>query len=124
MAFKRNKEPRPKREFRPQAHATVYLIALLYVAYLLGSMIWRAVQGGPEAPTGLQLALGVVVLGGGAAVLGVLTWHMLHLEPPARQPGAQQEPAGQAPQAPPEEAVSGQGQEAPAPEGEDGADSA
>ena len=67
------KEKKPKREFRPQAHATVYLIALLYVGYLLVSMILRALRGGPEAPTGLQLALGILILGGGAAVLGVLT---------------------------------------------------
>lgn len=84
------KEKKPKREFRPQAHATVYLIALLYVGYLLVSMILRALRGGPEAPTGLQLALGILILGGGAAVLGVLTWHMLHLPPAGPKP---EEPA-------------------------------
>lgn len=82
------KDRRPKREFRPQAHAAIYLIALLYVAYLLFQMVMGAVRGGPDAPAGWQLALGVAVLGGGAALLGVLTWHMLHL--PAK--GAQNAP--------------------------------
>ena len=31
--------------------------------------------------TVVSLALGVAVLGGGAALLGVLTWHMLRLPP-------------------------------------------
>ena len=82
------KNRRPKREFRPQAHAALYLIALLYVAYLLFQMVMGAVRGGPDAPASWQLALGVAVLGGGAALLGVLTWHMLHL--PAK--GAQNAP--------------------------------
>ncbi len=75
------KNRRPKREFRPQAHAALYLIALLYVAYLLFQMVMGAVRGGPDAPASWQLALGVAVLGGGAALLGVLTWHMLRLPP-------------------------------------------
>ncbi len=77
---------RPKREFRPGSHATIYLLGLLYLGYLLFQLIRNAVQGGENAPETLHLVLGVVVLGGGMVLLGYMAWRMTHLEPPKKEP--------------------------------------
>ena len=84
MAFKR----RPKREFRPSAHATVYLLGLLYLGYLLVRMILDARAGGPDAPTALHLVAGGVVLGGGMVFLAVLAWRMSRMPVPEQKEDA------------------------------------
>ncbi len=82
---------RPKREFRPGSHATIYLLALLYLAYLLFQLVRNAVQGGENAPEPLHLVLGVAVLGGGIALLGFMAWRMTHLQQPESEPPAAEE---------------------------------
>lgn len=81
MAFKR----RPKREFRPTAHATVYLLGVLYLGYLLVRMLLDARAGGPDAPTAMHLAVGGVVLGGGMIFLAILAWRICHLPAPEKK---------------------------------------
>lgn len=81
MAFKR----RPKREFRPSAHATVYLLGLLYLGYLLVRMILDARAGGPDAPTTFHLVVGGIVLGGGMVFLAVLAWRMSRIPVPEKK---------------------------------------
>lgn len=93
------KNKRPKREFRPQSHAVIYLIALFYVCYLLYRIVSRAVAGGADAPTALELILGIVILGGGAVLLVIMAWRMCHIEPPS---GEEEQKA--LPQEEPEEA--------------------
>lgn len=70
---------KPKREFSPNAHASIYLLALLYVGYQLFQLIKSAVNGGANAPSTLNLVLGIVVLGGGVILLAFLIWRMTHL---------------------------------------------
>ena len=70
---------KPKREFSPNAHASIYLLALLYVGYQLFQLIKNAVNGGANAPSTLNLVLGIVVLGGGVILLAFLIWRMTHL---------------------------------------------
>lgn len=81
MAFKR----RPKREFRPSAHATVYLLGLLYLGYLLVRMILDARAGGPDAPTTFHLVVGGIVLGGGMVFLAILAWRMIRIPAPEKE---------------------------------------
>lgn len=73
---------RPKREFRPGSHATIYLIALLYLCYLLAQLIQNFLRGGENAPELSFFVLGVVVLGGGIVALGLMAWRITHLPPP------------------------------------------
>ena len=82
---------RPRREFRPGSHATIYLLALVYLGYLLFQLIRNFLQGGESAPEPLHLILGILVLGGGMAILGFMAWRMTHLPPkeeeePERKP--------------------------------------
>ena len=70
-----------KREFSPNAHASIYLIAIVYLGYLLFQLIQSAVSGGPGAPSTMNLILGVVVLGGGILLLAFLSWKITHLPP-------------------------------------------
>ena len=81
MAFKR----RPKREFRPSAHATVYLLGLLYLGYLLVRMLLDARAGGPDAPTTFHLVVGGIVLGGGMVFLAILAWRMIRIPAPENE---------------------------------------
>ena len=74
---------KPKREFSPNAHASIYLIALFYVGYQLFKLIKNAVTGDPGAPSALYLVLGIAVLGGGIILLIYLIWRMTHLDHPA-----------------------------------------
>lgn len=77
------KGKKPKRVFKPQSHAAVYAVAIIYLGYLLIRMIGDAIAGGADAPGPLHLVLGVVVLGGGIGLLGFMIWRMTHLEPAA-----------------------------------------
>lgn len=76
-----NRKKRPKREFRPQSHATIYLIAVIYLGYLLFQMIGDAIEGGANAPSALHMVAAVLVLGGGMVLLAILAWRMYRLKP-------------------------------------------
>lgn len=76
---------RPKREFRPSAHVTVYLLGLVYLGYLLVRMILDARAGGADAPTTFHLLAGGIVLGGGMLFLAVLAWRMSRMPPPEQK---------------------------------------
>ena len=72
---------RPKREFRPGSHATIYLVALLYLCYLLAQLVQNFLQGGENAPELTVFIVGVVLLGCGIAALGLMAWRITHLPP-------------------------------------------
>jgi hypothetical protein len=65
-----------KKEFRPQTHATIYVIAMVYLGYLLLQIVQGALAGGSDAPSTLQLVAGILLLGGGMVLLGFLAWRM------------------------------------------------
>lgn len=50
------------------------VLAVGYVLYLCIQMIQTYTQGGPDAPSLGMLIVGVVLLGGGAAFLGILSF--------------------------------------------------
>ena len=50
------------------------LLAIGYISYLCINIIKLYMAGGPDAPSLTALVLGIVVLGGGAAFLAVLTY--------------------------------------------------
>ena len=50
------------------------LLAIGYIAYLCVNIIKLYIAGGSDAPSVTALVLGVLVLGGGAAFLGLLTY--------------------------------------------------
>ncbi len=66
----------PKREFNPRSHAMIYLMAIVYLVYLIFQMVKGYLEGGPDAPSFPLLIGGVAVLGGGCVLLGVLAWKM------------------------------------------------
>lgn len=66
----------PKRPFNPRVRANVYALAALYLVYLLYQIAKPFLTGDPYGPTAFQFALGLAVLGGGAAALGFLAWRM------------------------------------------------
>lgn len=78
---RRNKEKKQKHEFQPRSHALIYLLAIVYLGWLLAQMLQSAFQGGADAPTTLELAGGVLVLGGGIVLLAILAWKMSHIPP-------------------------------------------
>lgn len=60
----------------PRTRANVYGLAALYLVYLLYQIAKPYLTHDPYGPTTLQFVLGLVVLGGGAAVLGLLSWRL------------------------------------------------
>ena len=66
----------PKRPINPKVRANLYALAALYLAYLIYQIAKPYLTHDPYGPTTFQFALGAVVLGGGAAVLGFLAWRM------------------------------------------------
>lgn len=50
------------------------VLAVGYVAYLCVNMVKIYMEGGPDAPSLPTLILGLVVLGGGAVVMGVISY--------------------------------------------------
>ena len=54
--------------------ATFRLIAIGVVLYWLFGIVKAYIQGGPEAPSLGLLIVAIVVMGGGSAVIGLLTW--------------------------------------------------
>lgn len=66
----------PKRPLNPKVRANVYALAALYLVYLFYQIAKPYLTRDPYGPSTLQFALGAVVLGGGAVVLGLLAWKM------------------------------------------------
>ena len=54
--------------------ATFRLVAIAVVLYWLFGIVKAYFEGGPEAPSLALLIVAVVVMGGGAALVGWLTW--------------------------------------------------
>ena len=50
------------------------ILAIGYITYLCVNIVKLYIAGGPDAPSLTALILGIVVLGGGAAFLGVITY--------------------------------------------------
>lgn len=73
-----SKQPKePKRPINPRVRANIYALAALYLVYLFYQIAKPYLTHDPyDSPTTFQFALGAVVLGGGAAVLGFLAWKM------------------------------------------------
>lgn len=71
-----SKPKEPKKPFNPRVRANVYALAALYLVYLFYQIARPYLTRDPYGPTSFQFTLGAVVLGGGAAVLGLLAWKM------------------------------------------------
>lgn len=71
----------PKREFNPRSHAMIYLLAMVYLAWLIVQMVKDYLAGGPDAPSFSLLLGGIALLGGGCILLGVLARKMLVTAP-------------------------------------------
>ena len=50
------------------------LLAVGYVLYMLYQVVMSYIEGGPDAPSVGLLILSIVLLGGGAALIGILSW--------------------------------------------------
>ena len=59
------------------------LLAVGYVAYLCVNIVKLYMEGGPDAPSLTGLILGLVVLGGGAIFLAVMTYREWKVSKPA-----------------------------------------
>lgn len=59
------------------------LLAVGYVAYLCINIVKLYIAGGPDAPSLTGLILGLVVLGGGAIFLAILTYREWKIAKPA-----------------------------------------
>lgn len=88
---------RPKREFQPGSHATIYLIGAVYLGYLIFELVQSYRAGGDGAPTTAFLIGGVALLGLGMAALVGLAWWMSKQppkkgdsEPPAQTDAAEE----------------------------------
>lgn len=73
-----NKQPETRTDFRKTNDATrvatFRLIAIGVVLYWLFGIVKAYVQGGPEAPSLGLLIVAIVIMGGGSAAIGFLTW--------------------------------------------------
>ena len=72
----------PKGPVNPRVRANVYGLAALYLAYLLYQIAKPYLTHDPYGPTTLQFILGVVILGGGAAFLALMSWKMFKAPQP------------------------------------------
>ena len=71
-----SKPKAPKGPINPRVRANVYALAALYLVYLFYQIAKPYLTRDPYGPTSFQFTLGAVVLGGGAAVLGLLARKM------------------------------------------------
>lgn len=71
----------PKRDFNPRSHAMIYLMAIVYLVYLIFQMVKGYLSGGPDAPSFTMLIGGAALLGGGCILLGILAWKMSAMAP-------------------------------------------
>lgn len=78
---------KPKREFRPRSHAAIYVVAMIYLGFLIYDFVNRYRAGGPDAPSAGMLAAGVAALGVGIILLGVLAWRMYNFPVPEDEDG-------------------------------------
>lgn len=73
-----NKQPETRTDFRKTNDANrvvlFRVLAIGVVLYWLFGIVKAYVQGGPEAPSLALLIVAIVVMGGGAALVGWLTW--------------------------------------------------
>lgn len=81
-----SKPKEPKKPFNPRVRANVYALAALYLVYLFYQIAKPYLTRDPYGPTSFQFTLGAVVLGGGAAVLGLLAWKMFKAPLPEEEP--------------------------------------
>lgn len=77
-----SREKKPKREFRPRSHATIYVVGIVYIGFLIADFIKKYRAGGPDAPSTALLVGGVAALGIVIILLGVLAWRMYTMPEP------------------------------------------
>lgn len=56
------------------------LFGIAVVLYWLGEMVVNFLKGGPDAPSVTMLIVAIIIMGGGAAFVGFLTWKAWKLE--------------------------------------------
>jgi hypothetical protein len=93
----------PKRPFNPRVRANVYALAALYLVYLFYQIAKPYLTHDPYGPTAFQFAAGAAVLGGGAAVLGLLAWKMYKAPLPEEEESLLPEETGEDPEEHPED---------------------
>ena len=80
-----SKPKAPKGPINPRTRANVYALAALYLAYLYYQVAKPYLTRDPYGPTAFQFTLAAVVLGGGAAALGLLAWKMFKVPLPEEE---------------------------------------
>lgn len=80
-----SKPKAPKGPINPRVRANVYALAALYLAYLFYQVAKPYLTRDPYGPTAFQFTLAAVVLGGGAAALGLLAWKMFKVPLPEEE---------------------------------------
>lgn len=65
-----------------KVRSSIYGLAALYLVYLFYKVAKPYLTGDPYGPSTKVFLLAVVVLGGGAAALGILAWKMAHMPAP------------------------------------------
>lgn len=71
-----SKPKAPKGPVNPRVRANVYGLAALYLTYLLYQIAKPYLTRDPYGPTTTQFLLGLVILGGGAVFLGLMSWKL------------------------------------------------
>ena len=75
---------RPREDFRKVRSAKggmlFRLAGIVVVLYWLAEMVVAHLKGGPDAPSLTMVLVAAVIMGGGAALVGVLTWKAWKLE--------------------------------------------
>lgn len=95
MFGKKSGEPEERPPANPRARSSIYGLAALYLLYLFYKVAKPYLTGDPyAASTGIFL-LAVVVLGGGAAALGYLSWRISRLPVPEAEPEEEPLPEGE-----------------------------
>lgn len=77
-----SKPKAPKGPVNPRVRANVYGLAALYLAYLLYQIAKPYLTRDLYGPTTTQFLLGLVILGGGAVFLGLMSLKMFKTPPP------------------------------------------
>ena len=75
----------------PRARASLYGMGALYLAYLYYKIAAPFLTGDPYGPTGLQFAMGTVILGGGAVAVGALAWRQYKAPLPEEEDGREED---------------------------------
>lgn len=78
MDENKDRESSQRKDFRRTRSANqtmgIRMLAVLVVLYMLGQVVVGFIQGGPEAPSVGLLILAIILLGGGAAGIGILSY--------------------------------------------------